>query len=56
MFKIHISKWIKFILNDVTKGIITETAKENTKEEACLSLIKELLKDNEFIVNNFVSD
>lgn len=40
MFKIHISKWIMFILNDVTKGTSPEPPKENMKEEAYLSLIK----------------
>jgi hypothetical protein len=46
MFKIHISKWIMFILDDVIEK----------NEESHLGLIKELLKNNEFIVDNFVSD
>jgi len=66
MFKIHISKWIMFILTDVIKGIISMEDSKDDKDnaqrdfiketEAFLSLMKELLKDNEFIVNNFVTD
>lgn len=33
-----------------------ESTKDNNREDACLSLLKELLENNEFIVNNFVSD
>lgn len=45
LFKMHISKWFEFILDDVI-----------TKNEDCqLNLLKELLKDNAFFVDNFVN-
>ena len=33
MFKIHISKWIMFILTDVIKGIIPAPSDENKDEK-----------------------
>jgi hypothetical protein len=41
----HISKWFEFILDDVISN----------KEVCQLNLLKELLRDNEFFVNNFVN-
>lgn len=40
MFKIHISKWIMFILTDVIKGIIPSDD-EKDKENAQRDFIKE---------------
>ena len=45
LFKMHISKWFEFILDDVISN----------KEVCQLNLLKELLRDNEFFVNNFVN-
>lgn len=45
-FKIYISKWINFIIEDVLV--------EN--QPSHLNLLKELFKNNEFLVKNFVTD
>jgi hypothetical protein len=45
LFKMHISKWFEFILDDVIAN----------NEPCQLSLLKELLRDNLFFVNNFVN-
>ena len=45
LFKMHVSKWFEFILDDVITG----------NEPCQLNLLKELLKDNEFFVNDFVT-
>ena len=44
-FKIHVSKWIKFILEDVMRY----------NEEYQLKTLLELLSKNSFFVNNFVN-
>ena len=44
LFKIYISKWINFVIQDVLV--------EN--EPSHLNLLKELFKNNEFLVKNFV--
>jgi len=46
LFKIYISKWINFVIEDV----LTEN------QPSHLNLLKEMFKDNEFLVKNFVSD
>jgi hypothetical protein len=46
LFKIYISKWINFVIQDV----IVEN------QSSHLSLLKEIFKDNEFLVKNFVTD
>lgn len=44
MFKIHVSKWIDFIIQDVIK-----------KDDAArLNTLKELLRGNHLVVNNFI--
>ena len=45
-FKIHISKWMEFILEDVI----------NYNEEYILKTLLELLTNNSFFVNNFVTE
>ena len=45
LFKMHVSKWFEFILDDVIAADI----------DCQLNLIKELLLDNDFFINNFVS-
>lgn len=42
----HISKWFEFILDDVIAN----------NEPCQLNLLKELLRDNSFFVNNFVNE
>ena len=46
LFKMHISKWFEFILDDVIAN----------NEPGQLNLLKELLRDNSFFVNNFVNE
>jgi hypothetical protein len=46
LFKIYVSKWINFVIED--------TLTEN--QPSHLNLLKELFKDNEFLVKNFVTD
>lgn len=46
LFKIYVSKWINFVIEDVLI--------ENQQSQ--LNLLKELFKDNEFLVKNFVTD
>jgi hypothetical protein len=46
LFKMHISKWIMFVFEDII----------NNNEKDHLNMIKELLLDNEFFVQNFVSE
>ena len=41
----HISKWFEFILEDVISNDV----------DCQLSLLKELLHDNDFFINNFVN-
>jgi hypothetical protein len=41
----HVSKWFEFILDDVISADI----------DCQLSLLKELLLDNDFFISNFVS-
>jgi len=41
----HVSKWFEFILDDVIAADI----------DCQLNLLKELLLDNDFFINNFVS-
>jgi len=41
----HVSKWFEFILDDVIAADI----------HCQLNLLKELLLDNDFFINNFVS-
>jgi hypothetical protein len=45
LFKMHISKWFEFILEDVIAN----------NEPCQLSLLKELLRENAFFVDNFVT-
>lgn len=45
-FKIHVSKWITFIFEDVIRN----------NEEYQLKTLLELLKNNSFFVNNFVTE
>lgn len=45
-FKIHVSKWISFIFEDVIRY----------NEEYILKTLLELLKNNSFFVNNFVTE
>ena len=45
-FKIHVSKWITFIFEDVIQY----------NEEYQLKTLLQLLKNNSFFVNNFVND
>ena len=46
LFKMHISKWIMFVFEDVI----------NSNEASHLRMIKELLEENDFFVTNFVSE
>jgi hypothetical protein len=46
LFKIYVSKWINFVIKDVIA----------MNQPAHLNLLKELFKDNEFLVKNFVTD
>ena len=46
LFKMHISKWIMFVFEDVI----------NSNEVSHLKMLKELLQENDFFVTNFVSD
>lgn len=46
LFKIYVSKWINFVIEDVLI--------ENQQSQ--LNLLKELFKENEFLVKNFVTD
>lgn len=46
MFKVYVSKWINFVIEDV----LTEN------QPSHLNLLKELFKNNEFLVKNFVTD
>lgn len=45
LFKMHVSKWFEFILEDVIIGDVPSQ----------LALLKELLEENEFFTSNFVS-
>lgn len=45
-FKVHVSKWFMFILDDV----------EVYGDEYMLKTLLELLKNNIFFVNNFVTE
>lgn len=45
-FKIYVSKWINFVIEDVVRQ----------NQPSHLKLLKELFKDNEFIVKNHVTD
>ncbi len=45
-FKIHVSKWITFIFEDVIRN----------DEEYQLKTLLQLLKNNSFFVNNFVTE
>ena len=45
-FKLHISKWLIFIFEDVI----------NENEEIQFKVLIEALKDNEFFVSNFISE
>ena len=46
LFKIYVSKWINFVIEDV----LTEN------QPSQLNLLKELFRENEFLVKNFVTD
>jgi len=46
LFKIHISKWINFVFLDVV----------SQNQPSHLKLLKEILKNNEFLINNFVTE
>ena len=45
LFKMHVSKWFEFILEDVIAANVP----------CQLALLKELLEDNEFFTGNFVT-
>lgn len=45
LFKIHVSKWINFIIEDVV----------TSNEGSHLRLLKEILRDNPFLINNLVT-
>lgn len=46
LFKMHISKWIMFVFEDVIQN----------NEPSHLKMLKELLEENDFFVTNFVSE
>jgi hypothetical protein len=46
LFKIYVSKWINFVIKDVIA----------MNQASHLNLLKELFRDNEFLVKNFVTD
>lgn len=46
MFKIHVSKWIDFVIQDVIKK----------DDPARLNTLKELLRGNHLVVNNFIRE
>lgn len=46
LFKIYVSKWINFVIKDVVV----------MNQPSHLNLLKELFRDNEFLVKNFVTD
>ena len=46
MFKIHVSKWIDFVIQDVVES----------DDSARLDTLTEILKGNELVVNNFIRE
>ncbi len=46
MFKIHVSKWIDFVIQDVVES----------DDPARLDTLTEILKGNELVVNNFIRE
>jgi hypothetical protein len=46
MFKVHVSKWIDFVIEDVIEN----------NDPARLAALKEILKGNQLVVKNFIRE